>query len=110
LSLADHVVILRELLRGLTVSFEPAIVVLVGFSMGTEMGFELLLGSTQQAGPSIDAFLALECNLSLETCTISQVLAAISPDHPGLSLADLTQFGTVGQLPGAVADCPRRGC
>ena len=93
LSLADHVVILRELLRGLTVSFEPAIVVLDGFSMGADMGFELLLGSTQQAGPSIDAFLALECNLSLETCTISQVLAAISPDHPGLSLDDLRSLG-----------------
>jgi DNA-binding winged helix-turn-helix (wHTH) protein len=93
LSLADHVVILRELLRELAISLQPATIVLVGFSMGADMGFELLLGPTEVTGPSIDAFLALECNLCLDTCTISQVLAGVVPEHPEISVADLRRLG-----------------
>lgn len=91
LSLADHIVILRELLGSLAKDLQPKIIVLVGFSMGADMGFELLLGST--GGPAIDAFLSLECNLCLETCTISQVLAHLAPEHPEISVADLRKLG-----------------
>jgi pimeloyl-ACP methyl ester carboxylesterase len=93
LSLADHVVILREWLRELTELCQPTIIVMVGFSLGADMGFELLLGSTDELGPQIDAFLALECNLSLDTCFVSQILANLSAEHPEISVADLRQLG-----------------
>ena len=93
LSLADHVVILREWLRELTGRCQPTIIVMVGFSLGADMGFELLLGPTDEPGPQIDAFLSLECNLSIDTCYLSQVLANLSAEHPEVSVADLGRLG-----------------
>ncbi len=92
LSLADHVVILRELLRELATSLRPTTIVLVGFSLGADMGFELLLRATDEPGPAIDAFLSLECNLCLDTCTISGVLAGLAPEYPEISVADLRRI------------------
>ena len=93
LSLADHVVILREWLREVSEEFQPEIIVMVGFSLGADMGFELLLGPADEPAPRIDAFLSLECNLSLDTCFASRVLAGISPDRPEVSIADLKRLG-----------------
>ena len=93
LSLADHVVILREWLRELSECYQPAIIVMVGFTHGADMGFELLLGPADESGPEIDAFLPLECNLSLDTCVASKVLANLSPEHPELSVSDLQRLG-----------------
>ncbi len=93
LSLADHVVILREWLGEVSEQFQPEIIVMVGFSLGADMGFELLLGPADEPAPRIDAFLSLECNLSLDTCFASRVLAGISPDRPEISIADLKRMG-----------------
>jgi serine/threonine protein kinase len=93
LSLADHVVILREWLWEVSQQFQPEIIVMVGFSLGADMGFELLLGPADEPAPRIDAFLSLECNLSLDTCFASRVLAGIPPDRPEVSIADLKRLG-----------------
>jgi serine/threonine protein kinase len=93
LSLADHVVILREWLWEISEQFQPEIIVMVGFSLGADMGFELLLGPADEPAPRIDAFLSLECNLSLDTCFASRVLAGISPDRPEVSIDDLKRLG-----------------
>jgi serine/threonine protein kinase len=93
LSLADHVVILRELLRDVRSRFHAETVVMAGFSVGADMGFELLLGPTDEPTPQIDAFLSLECNLSLDTCFASRLLAGIDPDHPEMSIAKLRGLG-----------------
>jgi serine/threonine protein kinase len=93
LSLADHVVILREWLWEISEQFQPEIIVMVGFSLGADMGFELLLGPADEPAPRIDAFLSLECNLSLDTCFASRVLAGIPPDRPEVSIADLKRLG-----------------
>jgi serine/threonine protein kinase len=93
LSLADHVAILREWLWEISEQFQPEIIVMVGFSLGADMGFELLLGPVGEPAARIDAFLSLECNLSLDTCFASRVLAGISPDRPEVSIADLKRLG-----------------
>jgi pimeloyl-ACP methyl ester carboxylesterase len=92
LSLADHVIILREWLREVVERHQPRTIVMVGFSLGADMGFELLLRPRDEPGPAIDAFLALECNLSLDTCFVSQVLAALAPEHPEISIAELRRL------------------
>jgi len=89
LSLADHVVILREWLKDVRARFHAEAVVMVGYSMGADIGFELLLGATDEPTPRIDAFLSLESNLSLDTCFVSRLLAGIDPAHPELSIAKL---------------------
>jgi pimeloyl-ACP methyl ester carboxylesterase len=93
LSLADHVAILRAWLREISEQFQPEMIVMVGFSLGADMGFELLLGPADEPALRIDAFLSLECNLSLDTCFASRVLAGISPDRPEVSIADLKRLG-----------------
>jgi hypothetical protein len=93
LSLADHVVILREWLRELSERYQPTIIVMVGFVHGADMGFDLLLGPTYESGHEIDAFLSLDCNLSLDTCFVSNVLASLSPEHPEMSVSDLQRLG-----------------
>jgi pimeloyl-ACP methyl ester carboxylesterase len=93
LSLADHVIILREWLREVAERHQPRIIVMVGFSLGADMGFELLLGPTDEPGPAIDAFLSLECNLNRDTCFVSQVLAALAPEDPEISVAELRRLG-----------------
>jgi pimeloyl-ACP methyl ester carboxylesterase len=92
LSLADHVTILREWLRDVTQRFQASIVVMVGFSLGADMGFELLSCPSDEP-PLIDAFLSLECNLSLDTCFVSRVLANIDPKQPDLWIGNLNRYG-----------------
>ena len=93
LSLADHVVILREWLREIAERFQPETIVMVGFSLGADMGFELLLGPVEEPAPRIDGFLSLECNLSIDTCLCSRVLAGIAADRPEVSIAELKRLG-----------------
>jgi pimeloyl-ACP methyl ester carboxylesterase/predicted Ser/Thr protein kinase len=93
LSLADHVVILREWLREIAGQFEHETIVMVGFSLGADMGFELLLGPADEPIPRIDAFLSLECNLSLDTCMFSRVLAGLATDRPEVPIAELKRLG-----------------
>lgn len=93
LSFGDHVILVREWLREVIGRCQPATVVMVGFSMGADMGFELLAGPTDEPRPPLDAFLSLECNLSLDTCFVSRVLAGLSPERPEMSVAELRRLG-----------------
>jgi pimeloyl-ACP methyl ester carboxylesterase/predicted Ser/Thr protein kinase len=93
LSLADHVAILREWLRDVTQRFQASTVVMIGFSLGADTGFELLLAPSDEPPPRIDAFLSLECNLSLETCLVSRMLASIAPDQPDMWIGNLQRYG-----------------
>jgi pimeloyl-ACP methyl ester carboxylesterase/predicted Ser/Thr protein kinase len=92
MSLADHVVILREWLRDVAGRCQATTVVMVGFSLGADMGFDLLLESADEPAPPIDAFLSLECNISLDTCFVSRVFAGIAPDRPEVLIAELRQL------------------
>ncbi len=93
LSLADHVAILREWLRNVVQRFQASTIVMVGWSLGADMGFELLLTPSDDPPPPIDAFLALECNLSLDTCFVSRLLGNIDPDRPDMWIGNLRQYG-----------------
>jgi len=66
---------------------------MVGWSLGADTGFELLLAPSEEPPPRVDAFLCLNCNLSLETCTVSRMLANITPDRPDLWIGDLQRYG-----------------
>ncbi len=93
LSLADHVAILREWLRDVIQRFQASTVVMVGWSLGADTGFELLLAPSEERPPSVDAFLSLECNLSLDTCLVSRMLASMDPDRPDIWIGNLQRYG-----------------
>jgi serine/threonine protein kinase len=99
LSLADHVTILCEWLRDATQRFQPTLVVMVGFALGADVGFQLLFTPSDEPPPKIDAFLSLECNLSLDTCFASRLLADLKPERPDTWIDDLKRSGeTVASL------------
>lgn len=93
LSLADHVTIVREWLRDAVKRLQPAKVVMVGFALGADIAFDLLLSPSEEPVPRIDAFLSLECNLSLETCFVSRLLAGVDSQRPDKWIADLKRSG-----------------
>jgi len=89
LPLSDHVTILREWLRDAIQRFQPSTVVMVGFALGADIGFQMLIAPSDETPPRIDAFLSLECNLSFDTCFVSRLLAEIKPEQPDTWIVDL---------------------
>jgi serine/threonine protein kinase len=90
LSLADHIVILREWLLDVIERSQASTVALVGLSCGADIWFQMLLAN--DAAPHVDGLLALGCNLSVDTCFVSRVLARLAPDKPEVSIAELRRF------------------
>lgn len=93
LSLADHIVILREWLLDVIERSQVSTVVLVGLSCGADIWFQMLLAPMNDPVPRVDGLLGLGCNLSVNTCFVSRVLAKLAPDKPEVSIAELRRFG-----------------
>ena len=94
LSLDDHVVLIREFLRHVINEVHPAVAILVGFSSGADLGFQMLSTCPQDSSLPIDGFLSLGCNLDRETLFVSPVVAGISTDDELGILSDLRSIGT----------------
>ncbi len=92
LSLEDHVTIVREWLKDMTQRLQPSMIVMVGFALGADLCYDVLLAPSDEA-PRIDSFLSLECNLSLDTCFLSSLIAGLAPDRPDKWIDDLQQCG-----------------
>jgi len=96
-SLNDHTVLMREFLRSWIDQLAPRLTLLVGFSTGADLAFRLFAATAPEELPPIDGFLSLGCNLSLETCFVSAILARLSRHDPGRLLADLRSIGSRAQ-------------
>ena len=94
LSLSDHVTIMREFLRDAIGRLRPKLSVLVGFSHGADLGFEVLTVPPGEPRLAVDGFLSLGCNLDLGTCFVSTVLANLSADDTGKVVGDLRTLGS----------------
>ncbi len=90
LSLQDHVTLQQELLAELVRRYEPATVVVVGFSSGADLGFQLV-ETPLDAPRQIDGFLSLDCNVSRDTCFVSGRIASVSEVEEEL-LRDIFAF------------------
>jgi len=71
----------------------PVTTILVGFSSGADFLFGLLESWPPESSVEVDAFLALGCNLSLNTCFVSRVLARQTSDTGDEILPDLRASG-----------------
>ncbi|HJU76250.1 MAG TPA: serine/threonine-protein kinase [Gemmatimonadaceae bacterium] len=79
LSIEDHSTIIRELLFDIVARERPTTTVLVGFSTGADLGFRVINDTVDRTLP-IDGFLALGCNLALETCFVARPFAELGDD------------------------------
>jgi hypothetical protein len=90
LPLADHLTIVRAFIRTLAAQLKPALVLVVGFSSGADCAMQLATISDEPGErPLADGCLSLGCNLSIETCFVTRVLAKLGSDTPAAILRDL---------------------
>ena len=101
LSLGDHMVLLSELLQALVRSYEPSLLLLVGFSASGDLVLKLPAVAGAAGGRVPDGVLALGPNQAMETCFISRVMARLENNEPTKMLAALR---SVGEAAGSLDD------
>jgi len=92
LSLEDHLVLLRELLHEAVRRTTPSTVLVVGFSSGGDVALRLAVERPEGAVP-VDGVLTLGCNLALETCFLTGILARLENGKGAEILHDLHALG-----------------
>jgi serine/threonine protein kinase len=98
LPLDDQIVVLREFLRDAIGHLRPSVTLLVGFSSGSDIAFRIVGGPEHETALRVDGLLSLSCNISLETCFVTNILARMNPDDPIRLLADLRTLGSSTSL------------
>ena len=93
LPLDDHVVLLRELLTDVATRFAPAITLVVGFSSGGDIALRLAAAAPSAPPGRIDGVLSLGCNLGLETCFVTRILARLEAGNGAALVKDLRALG-----------------
>lgn len=92
LALADHFTLLRHFLRHMEERTGARRVVLAGISSGADVALRFV-AARPGGGARLDAVLASGCNVSLESCHVTAMLARMSSRHPERLLADLRVVG-----------------
>ena len=77
LTLDDHMVLVRELLRDAVTRLKPRLTIIAGFSSGADVAMRLAAAPDPDARVQIDGCLALGANLSLGTCFLTSALATL---------------------------------
>jgi pimeloyl-ACP methyl ester carboxylesterase len=93
LSLGNHLALLRHFLEQAIADARPVTTVLVGFSSGADVCFNLLATWPADGPVAVDAFLALGANLTVDTCFASGALARQSSLADTELLAELRKAG-----------------
>jgi serine/threonine protein kinase len=103
LPLDDHIALVRELLRDAAARFNPSTTILVGFSSGADFvlrlaaareGSEPAVGAVRAArAVRVDGALMLGCNLTLETCFVTRILARLEKGKGTAIVKDLRSLG-----------------
>ncbi|MEE8550492.1 MAG: serine/threonine-protein kinase [Gemmatimonadota bacterium] len=93
LSLNDHTIVVRRFLTHVLDLERPEITIVAGFSSGGDFGFELLANWPEERPFCVDGLLALGCNLDLDTCFVSSVIAGLSSETGSEILPDLQATG-----------------
>jgi serine/threonine protein kinase len=93
LPLDDHIVLMRELLRDVASRFTPAIILVVGFSSGGDVALRLAAHAPAAPAVRVDGVLALGCNLALETCFVTRILARLEKGKGTELVRDLQALG-----------------
>jgi pimeloyl-ACP methyl ester carboxylesterase len=82
LSIANHLVILREWLRQMVEHDAIKAIVLVGFSTGSDLWLEYACRPVFDPSLPVLGLITLDPNVTLETCWATRILAELSHDTP----------------------------
>jgi pimeloyl-ACP methyl ester carboxylesterase len=93
LPLDDHIVLLRELLRDVASRFTPSAILVVGFSAGGDFALRLAARAPSEPAVRVDGVLSLGCNLALETCFVTRILARLDKGKGADIVKDLRALG-----------------
>jgi len=93
LPLQDHLVLTREWLRAMIAQTRPRLVVVVGFSSGADFALRLTAAADPASPVQLDGCLSLGCNLALETCFVTRILATLGTGSEEDALAALRAVG-----------------
>ena len=93
LPLDDHLVLLRELLADVAARFAPSKILVAGFSSGADVALRLAAEAPSEPAGRVDAVLALGCNLGLETCFVTRILARLEAGNGAALVKDLRALG-----------------
>ncbi|HLV94598.1 MAG TPA: serine/threonine-protein kinase [Candidatus Acidoferrales bacterium] len=88
LRVSDHLAILREWLRHIIDRDDVKAIILVGFSTGADLWLEFACHGSDSALP-LAGLVALDANVSYETCWVTRILSNLSPDTPAHVVQDL---------------------
>jgi serine/threonine protein kinase len=89
LPLADHLLLVRELVDAVAARQLPSTILLVGFSSGADVALRLAIAAASAPAGHVDGVLALGCNLARETCFVTEILARLEDGEGAGILADL---------------------
>jgi serine/threonine protein kinase len=85
LTLDDHMVLVRELLRDMVARTRPRVTIIAGFSSGADVAMRLAAAPDPESRLRLDGCLALGPNLSKDTCFLTSALATLKDrDDAGL--------------------------
>jgi serine/threonine protein kinase len=93
LPLDDHLVLVRELLGEVASRSAPSTTLLVGFSSGGDFALRLAAAPSFELGARVGGVLSLGCNLGLETCFVSRILARLENGRGDEIVQDLQALG-----------------
>ena len=89
LSLDDHIVLVRELLRDVAARVRPRFTVIAGFSSGADFSMRFAAAPDPESRVRIDGCLSLGSNLSIQTCFLTSALATLENDDDNAMFAVL---------------------
>ncbi len=89
LSIADHLVILREWLRHMVEHDPIKAIILVGFATGADLWLEYASRSVFDSSVPVMGLITLDPNVTLETCWATRILAELSHHSPAQILDNL---------------------
>jgi serine/threonine protein kinase len=80
--IADHLIILEQWLRHIVERDDIKAIILVGFSTGADLWLEFACQAKADFGLPLAGLIALDANVSFQTCWVSRILAQLCTDTP----------------------------
>jgi serine/threonine protein kinase len=92
LSIEDHSILLRALLKNLHFQFQPKHIVLFGHSTGADQILHII-ESKEGTGVNVSGLISFGCNTSLRSCLLSSRLARLTPGNEAEIIEAIREFG-----------------